>query len=337
MNIAMSIGHGKNERGGYDSGACGGGFQEFKIGREIGRYAAAALREYGCNVTLINYDADKSLYSRIKTINAGKYDLAMEIHLNAAHGTGSEVYYKVGNNAGKTIAGAISKSIATKFGIPNRGAKVKVQNNTNYFGFVREVKCQSLLVETVFIDTTSDRKHVETAFGQKQCGIAIADAVASVYKLKKTTASAPAVTPTTPSTPTQPASAIKAGDIVKITGKKYATGQSIPVWVKLRKHTVKSVSGNKVLLKEINSWVYAADLSVVKSASKEIGVGSTVTIKTGAVYGGLSNTRGKAVPKAQLAPTKHKVSKIQTNNGVKEALLSDIMSWVAVKYLKEVS
>lgn len=269
MNIAMSIGHGKNERGGYDSGACSGGFQEFKIGREIGKYAAAALREYGCNVTLINYDADKSLYSRIKTINAGKYDLAMEIHLNAAHGTGSEVYYKVGNNAGKTIAGAISKSIATKFGIPNRGAKVKVQNNTNYFGFVREVKCQSLLVETVFIDTTSDRKHVENASGQKQCGIAIADAVASVYKLKKRAASAPAVTPTTPSTPTQPASAIKAGDIVKITGKKYATGQSIPVWVKLRKHTVKSVSGNKVLLKEINSWVYAADLSLVKSASKK--------------------------------------------------------------------
>ena len=97
------------------------------------------------------------------------------------------------------------------------------------------------------------------------------------------------------------------------------------------------MSGNKVLLKEINSWVYAVDLSVVKSASKEIGVGSTVTIKTGAVYGGLSNTRGKAVPKAQLAPTKHKVSKIQTNSGVKEALLSDIMSWVAVKYLKEVS
>lgn len=337
MNIAMSIGHGKNEKGGYDSGACGGGFQEFKIGREIGKYAAAALREYGCNVTLINYDADKSLYSRIKTINAGKYDLAMEIHLNASHGTGSEVYYKVGNSAGKKIAGAISKSIAAKFGIPDRGAKVKVQNNTNYFGFVREVKCQSLLIETVFIDTASDRKNVETAYGQKQCGIAIADAVASVYKLKKTTASAPAVTPTTPSAPTQPASAIKAGDIVKITGKKYATGQSIPVWVKLRKHTVKSVSRNKVLLKEINSWVYAVDLSVVESASKKIGVGSTVTIKTGAIYGGLSNTRGKAVPKAQLAPTKHKVSKIQINSGVEEALLSDIMSWVAVKYLKEVS
>lgn len=30
MNIAMSIGHGKNERGGYDSGACGGGFKNLR-------------------------------------------------------------------------------------------------------------------------------------------------------------------------------------------------------------------------------------------------------------------------------------------------------------------
>lgn len=326
MNICISIGHGKSARGGYDSGACGGGFQEFKIGREIGKYAAAALREYGCNVTLINYDADKSLYSRIKTINAGKYDLAMEIHLNAAHGTGSEVYYKVGNNAGKTIAGAISKSIATKFGIPNRGAKVKVQNNADYFGFVREVKCQSLLVETVFIDTASDRKHVETAAGQKQCGIAIAEAVASVYGLK--IASLPAPTPSP--------KRIKVGDIVKITGKKYATGQNIPIWVKLRKHTVKSVNGNRALLTEINSWVYTSDLAVVRSVPKEISVGSIVTVKAGAVYGGLTDARGKTVPKSQLAPTKHTVSKIQVNGGVKEALLSDIFSWVAVKYLEEV-
>lgn len=326
MNICVSIGHGKSAKGGYDSGALGGNYQEFKLAREIGKYAAAALREYGCNVTLINYDADKSLYERIRVINAGKYDLAMEIHLNAAHGTGSEVYYKVGNNAGKKIAGAISKSIATKFGIPNRGAKVKVQNNTDYFGFVREVKCQSLLVETVFIDTASDRKHVETAAGQKQCGIAIAEAVASVYGLK----------PTAPSTPAPSPKKIGVGDIVKIIGKKYATGQNIPIWVRLRKHTVKSVNGNKALLKEINSWVYIADLTVTHSAPKEIGVGSIVTIRAGAVYGGLTNARGKAVPKSQLAPTKHTVSKIQVNGGVKEALLSDIFSWVAVKYLEEV-
>ena len=132
-----------------------------------------------------------------------------------------------------------------------------------------------------------------------------------------------------------------AGDTVKITGTYYATGQKIPAWVKLKKHTVKSVDSEKVLLKEINSWVYIADITVLKSSANitvgtDIYVGSKVTIKPGAVYGGLSTTRGKAVPAAQLAPKVHTVSKIQTNKGVSEALLSDISSWVAVSSLTEV-
>lgn len=106
--------------------------------------------------------------------------------------------------------------------------------------------------------------------------------------------------------------------------------------MKLRKYTVSKVQDGKALLKEISSWVYTKDVAVVSAAKKGIAVGSTVTIKRGAVYGGLSGTRGKVVPSAQLAPTKHKVSKIQTNKGVKEALLSDISSWVAVASLEEV-
>ena len=106
------------------------------------------------------------------------------------------------------------------------------------------------------------------------------------------------------------------------------------MWVKLCKHTVKSVSSDRVLLKEINSYVKASDLQLIKK--KGIAVGSTVTIKSSAVYGGLSTARGKAVPAAQLAPKVHTVSKIQTNKGVSEALLSDISSWVAVSSLTEV-
>ena len=129
---------------------------------------------------------------------------------------------------------------------------------------------------------------------------------------------------------------VNVGDRVKITGTNYATGQRVPAWVKLRKYTVSKIQDNKALLREISSWVYLKDITIVSAAKKEIAVGSTVTIKKGAVYGGLSGTRGKLVPAAQLAPTKHKVSKIQTNKGVKEALLSDISSWVAVSNLTEV-
>lgn len=333
MNICISIGHGKSAGGGYDSGALGGNYQEFKIGREIGKYIGEIFKGYACTADVINYDATLYLTERIAHVNKHGYDLAIEIHLNAAGGTGSEVYYKHRSASGKKLAGAISKSIANTFGIRDRGAKVKINpaNGTDYFGFVRSCKCESLLIETVFIDTASDRKHVETAAGQRQCAEAIVSAIANFYGIKKK-ASTSTNKPTTDKPSGGNLTTVKAGDTVKITGSKYATGQNIPLWVKLKSHTVKLISGNRALLKEINSWVYIADLKVTKSG--EIKAGSVVTIRKGAVYGGLSSTRGKAVPKEQLAPKKHTVSKIETHNGVREALLSDIMSWVAIKYLE---
>lgn len=332
MNICISIGHGKSAKGGYDSGALGGNYQEFKIGREIGKYIGEIFKGYACTADVINYDATLYLTERIAHVNKHGYDLAMEIHLNASGGTGSEVYYKHKSAMGKKLAGAISKSIANTFGIRDRGAKVKINpaNGTDYFGFVRSCKCESLLVETVFIDTASDRKHVETAAGQRQCAEAIVKAIADFYGIKKKTA--PAVKPSED----KPAVAtVRAGDIVKIKGSKYATGQKIPMWVKLKKHTVKSVSGEKALLKEINSWVYTVDLTVLQSSAKTVAVGSKVKIKPGATYGGLTAARGSIVPNTQLTRT-HTVGKIQTNGGVREALLTDIASWVAVKYLEVV-
>ena len=332
MRICISIGHGKSAGGGYDSGAVGGGFHEFRIARKIGYYISEALKNYGCDAVLINYDGDMYLTDRIAYVNREKFDLAAEMHLNAGGGTGSEVYYKHSDETGKKLAAAISKSIANTFGIRDRGAKVKINpsNGTDYFGFVRSCKCESLLIETVFIDTASDRKHVETAAGQKQCAEAIVKAIADFYGIKKKTA--PAVKPSEDK-PT--AATVRAGDIVKIKGSKYATGQRIPMWVKLKKHTVKSVNGEKALLKEINSWVYTADLTVLQSSAKTVAVGSKVKIKPGATYGGLTAARGSIVPNTQLTRT-HTVGKIQKNGGVQEALLTDIASWVAVKYLEVV-
>lgn len=71
-------------------------------------------------------------------------------------------------------------------------------------------------------------------------------------------------------------------------------------------------------------------------ATQEIRAGSVVTIKSGAVYGGLSSTRGKAVPAAQLGGKRHTVDKVQTNKGVQEAKLKEINSWVAVASLTAV-
>ncbi len=59
---------------------------------------------------------------------------------------------------------------------------------------------------------------------------------------------------------------VKVGSYVKPTGKKYATGQTIPTWVKQRSHKVSKIKGNKVLLGSpngINSWVYLSEVTLV--------------------------------------------------------------------------
>lgn len=64
------------------------------------------------------------------------------------------------------------------------------------------------------------------------------------------------------------AGSVAVGSKVKVTGSKYATGQTVPSWVKNNTYTVSSVSGSKCLLKEIVSWVYAKDLQVIGGAKE---------------------------------------------------------------------
>lgn len=64
------------------------------------------------------------------------------------------------------------------------------------------------------------------------------------------------------STTPQPTTIVE-GTLVKITGDNYATGQSIPQWVKNAVYTVSHISGDKALLGApdgINSWVLIKDL-----------------------------------------------------------------------------
>ena len=49
---------------------------------------------------------------------------------------------------------------------------------------------------------------------------------------------------------------------VKTSATKYATGQTIPSWVKSRKYTVQKIDGDRALLKEITSWVKVSDLEL---------------------------------------------------------------------------
>ena len=60
---------------------------------------------------------------------------------------------------------------------------------------------------------------------------------------------------------------IKVGSKVRVVGFNYATGESIPSWVKSNTYTVQQVNGDKCLLGEIVSWVYIRDLQVVSNGN----------------------------------------------------------------------
>ena len=47
---------------------------------------------------------------------------------------------------------------------------------------------------------------------------------------------------------------------VKLSASRYATGQSIPSWVKGNSYTIQQVKSDRVLLKEIVSWLYKSDV-----------------------------------------------------------------------------
>ena len=204
--ICFIVGHGKGKSGGYDPGATNGDFHEFKIAKEIARYAQEYYNKYYSEVAdLMNYDGSIYLNDRIKKLKTDKYDFIAEIHLNAGGGVGTECYYHHESTRGKLYAEAITNNIAAALGTTDRGAKIKLnKNGADYFGIIRSTKPCAVLIETVFIDNAFDLTRIKTAEGQRKCGEAIAKAVASCRGLiatKPATSTAKPATNNTVKTP----------------------------------------------------------------------------------------------------------------------------------------
>lgn len=70
---------------------------------------------------------------------------------------------------------------------------------------------------------------------------------------------------------------------VKFGAGSWATGEAIPTWVKGRTYDVAQVSGNRVLLSGINSWINKADVEIisVSSAPIQAPATSTYTVNSG--------------------------------------------------------
>ena len=131
---------------------------------------------------------------------------------------------------------------------------------------------------------------------------------------------------------------IKAGDIVTIAKGAVYGGSSKGVKVPseycgkpYRVDRCQIVKEERcALIHELNSWVPCRYLTVVPQ-EEGIKKGSCVKILKGAVYGG--SAKGTKVPSIYINTISY-VEKVATHNGVKEALLKNLNSWVPLKFLK---
>lgn len=330
--VCLDCGH-----GGSDPGAVNGARTEKADVLRIGLKVRDLLAAQGINVVLTRTaDKDVSINERCKIANGAKCDYFLSIHRNAASpdAVGNEIW--VHSQAVAHVVDKAQKILSAVCAVSgkNRGVKKGAAGNYTDYGVNRDTDMPSALLELGFITSAADNKTFDANFDKYAKAVAkgVCAALGVDYKEPQ---SAPAKPSTSGST-----GAITVGSTVKVIGTKYATGQTIPGWVKSTTHKVSEISGDRALLGRdggICSWVYLRDLTLASGdTAKPIEVGCQVTINKGAVYGGLTSARGSKVPSSQLAPKKHTVSKIQVNKGVREALLKEITSWVAVSSLTRV-
>ena len=330
--VCLDCGH-----GGSDPGAVNDPREEKTDVLKIGLKVRDLLTAQGINVVLTRASDKKvEIDERCRIANAAKCDYFLSIHRNAAtpDAAGNEIW--VHSQAVAHVVDKAQKILNAVCAVAgkNRGVKKGAAGNYTDYGVNRDTDMPSALLELGFITSDTDNKYFDTHFDAYAKAIAkgVCAALGVDYK-------DPQPAPPKPS-PGGGSGVITVGSTVKVSGAKYATGQTIPGWVKSTTHKVSEISGDRALLGRdggICSWVYLRDLTLVSGgASKPVETGCTVTINKGAVYGGLTSARGSKVPAAQLAPKKHTVSKIQANKGVREALLKEITSWVAVSSLTRV-
>ena len=149
IKVFIDAGH-----GGTDPGAVGNGLKEKDIVLSIATKLGALLNGRGISIKYSRTtDTYLSLEERARLANAWGADLFVSIHANSATSSvrGTECYtHPTANTATKTLSGNISRAIASKFGISNRGHK-----EAN-FAVLRLSNMPAILVETAFISNSSD-------------------------------------------------------------------------------------------------------------------------------------------------------------------------------------
>lgn len=165
--VFLSAGH-----GGKDPGAVANGMYEKTINLVTLLECQKELERHGVDVVCSRRtDVDDPVEQEVKEANKSGAEIAVSFHVNAGGGDGFEAYYYSTSASGKKLARLCEKHIKA-LGQNSRGVK-----KGNSLQFIKNTKMTSVLVESFFIDNSTDRKIGDTTAEQKRFGVAYAKAI----------------------------------------------------------------------------------------------------------------------------------------------------------------
>lgn len=186
------VGHGGN-----DPGAVANGLKESNVNLTIALECDKVLKAHGVDNKMSRYkDENDDLYQEIAECNAFNPVVAVDIHNNAGGGDGCEVFYHYKGGTSLTLAQNIETEMKA-IGQNSRGCKTKIgSDGRDYFGFIRETVCPSVIVECAFLDNATDKQIIDTEAEQKAFGVAIAKGILKTLGIAYKAPVAPTPTPT---------------------------------------------------------------------------------------------------------------------------------------------
>ena len=161
--VFVAPGHGRKPSGTFDPGAVGHAgarqFVEHDLNTKVANALADALRR--CNVQVVLEDGggnhDPNFIGSTKAANDSGADYAVEVHHNAAGGSGSEVVINDGTSAAnRRLARAMAAKMAGALGIRNRGV---IERDREHFN--RRTHMPSCIPECAFVDSTTDQAVID--------------------------------------------------------------------------------------------------------------------------------------------------------------------------------
>lgn len=175
MKVLLIAGHGDG-----DSGACGNGYREADLTREVVGLLKDKLKSI-CDVTVADTSHNYFEYLKRHSYDFTPYNYVLEVHFNSGGGTGTEIFVTTSEN-GVGVEEAIVRNMCSAVGYRNRGVKRK---NWNVISAVKRQGVSSALLEVCFIDSAADVRTYQSR--KNEIITAIATGIAEGFGLKQPT------------------------------------------------------------------------------------------------------------------------------------------------------